>query len=359
MDSPEYVPQLCVWELTLKCNMRCRHCGSVAGKARTNELTVNECMEVAQQLVDLGCQQVSFIGGEVFFYNGWERIARALSDCGLDINIITNGYLINKNKDSIDSNALAQIKYARLANVGISIDGMAESHNYIRNVPDSFEKALNALDVLREEGIPTGVITSLVDSNVEDLEPLYNLLVEKGVTIWQIQIVAPMGNMSGKKEQLINPSKMPLITKFVREKRFDQKMEIFAADNVGYFDENELYMRSRPGEYCTWQGCQAGMSVVGIDSAGNISGCESLKAPEFIEGNLREESLYDIWNKEGNFAYNRNFDASMLTGACKDCDKGSICRGGCRGACYFTTDHKYENPYCCYPNKQVKRVNIG
>ena len=64
---------------------------------------------------------------------------------------------------------------------------------------------------------------------------------------------------------------------------------------------------------------------------GNIKGCESLYSDEFIEGNLREESLSEIWYKEDNFAYNRNFDISMLTGSCKGCDKGAICRGGQRG----------------------------
>lgn len=350
------IPKSCVWELTLKCNMHCRHCGSVAGFARGNELTLSECLHVADQIIDIGIEQITLIGGEVFFYDGWEHIARKLSDAGLDVNIITNGYMIShklRNPDEYKQ-IMAQIKYAGLSNVGISIDGMKDNHNYIRNVQDSFMRAREALYSLHDEGIPTAVVTSLVDRNFSDLNDLYEMLVEKGVTIWQLQIVTPMGNMTNKKDQLIKPSKIPLITKFIREKRFDGKMEIFAGDNIGYFDENEMYIRCRPNQLCTWQGCQAGLSVIGIDSVGNVRGCESLNAPEFIEGNLRGELLEDIWNKEGAFAYNRNFSADMLTGACKACDKGEICRGGCRGACYFTTDNKYENPYCCYPKKANK-----
>jgi radical SAM protein with 4Fe4S-binding SPASM domain len=352
MISNNYVPKACVWELTLKCNMHCRHCGSVAGNARGNELTLSESLHVADQIIDIGCEQITLIGGEVFFCDGWEHIARKLSDAGLDVNIISNGYLIAKEMNPFSYNPiLAQIKYAGLSNVGISIDGLQENHNYIRNVHNSYQEALCALYTLKSENIPTAVITSLVDINFGDLEGIYKVLCEFGVTIWQLQIVTPMGNMTNKKDQLIKPSKIPLITKFIREKRFDGKMEIFAGDNIGYFDENELYIRCRPSNLCTWQGCQAGLSVMGIDSVGNVRGCESLNAPEFIEGNLRGELLEDIWNKEGAFAYNRNFDAGMLTGACKACDKGEICHGGCRGACYFTTDNKYENPYCCYPKK--------
>ena len=125
---------------------------------------------------------------------------------------------------------------------------------------------------------------------------------------------------------------------------------MYAGDNIGYYDENELYLRSSPGIIALWQGCQAGLNVVGIDSVGNVKGCESLYADKFIEGNLREESLEEIWYKEGNFAYNREFDVSQLTGTCAGCDKGAICRGGCRASCYFTTGSLFENKYCCYPH---------
>jgi radical SAM protein with 4Fe4S-binding SPASM domain len=316
----------------------------MAGKARENELTVDECLNVAEQLVKLGCKQVTFIGGEVFLYKGWEIIARRLTENGIYVNIITNGFLLGDEQ-------IAQIKYARLVNIGISLDGMQDNHNNIRNVNTSFDKVMEAFDVLNRERIPVAVVTSLINKNFEDLWPIYDLLVENDIQLWQIQIVNPMGNMVDKKSFLLDPSKVPLVTKFIREKRSEQKVMIYAGDNIGYFDENELYLRSQPGTVYEWFGCQAGLRVVGIDSIGNVKGCESLYSDEFIEGNLREESLSEIWNKEGNFAYNRAFDVSMLTGSCKGCDKGAICRGGCRGACYFTTDSKFENPYCCYPGK--------
>jgi MoaA/NifB/PqqE/SkfB family radical SAM enzyme len=240
MSANKYKPEFCVWELTLKCNMKCRHCGSMAGKARENELTVNECLDVAEQLIVHRCKQVTLIGGEVFLYNGWEKIAKRLTESGLDVNLITNGFLHGDEQ-------IAQIKYARLANVGISLDGMEDKHNNIRNVSNSFEKVVKAFDTFNKEGIEISVITSLIDSNFKDLHHIYDLLVEKSVKVWQIQIVTPMGNMADKRSLLLDPSKVPLITKFIREKRNEQKIRIYAGDNIGYFDENELYIRNLPG----------------------------------------------------------------------------------------------------------------
>ncbi len=338
-------PEECVWELTLQCNMRCIHCGSTAGKARKNELTVNECLGIADQLLDLGCRHVCFIGGEVFLYKGWENIARTLVEGGALVNIITNAFLFGD--DQID-----QINYAQLANVGISVDGMEKNHNKIRNVNTSFKRVLKAFERLRKEDIPIAVVTSLLDFNVGDLEPLYELLIENTVSIWQIQIATGMGNLAEQERFLLDPAKVPLITQFIRKRRSEEStLVVYAGDNIGYYDENELYLRSSPGILAPWQGCQAGLKVVGIDSVGNVKGCESLYADTFIEGNLREESLEEIWYKEGNFAYNREFDVSQLTGACAGCDKGVICRGGCRASCYFTTNSLFENKYCCYPKK--------
>ena len=137
----DYVPKNCVWELTLKCNMKCIHCGSSAGQARNNELSLKECLGVADQLIDLGCQYLTFIGGEIFLYDGWEKIARKLSEGGVDVNIITNAHLFGDDQ-------IEQIRYAKLGNVGISLDGMEASHNRIRNSKTSFQRVMKAIDRL-------------------------------------------------------------------------------------------------------------------------------------------------------------------------------------------------------------------
>ena len=337
---------MCVWELTLRCNMRCIHCGSAAGKAREDELTVDECLMVADDLLSLGCRQVTFIGGEVFLYRGWERVARRLSEGGALVNIITNGFLLGDAQ-------LEQIRYAQLSNVGISIDGMEANHNRIRDVETSFERVLDALKRLRREEVSIGVVTSLLDFNFYDLEQMYKLFVEQVVSVWQLQIATAMGSMEGNKDLLLDPAKVPEVIKFIKDKRVQGEILVYAGDDIGYYDENELCIRSPPGTLCIWQGCQAGLRAVGIDSVGNVKGCESLYADRFSEGNLRQESLAEIWYGEGRFAYNRQFDVSMLEGVCAGCDRGEVCRGGCRGSSYFTSGALYENIYCCYPDRRT------
>ena len=50
-------PRACVWELTLACNLRCKHCGSFAGSRREREFDLEESLRVADELAALGCRR--------------------------------------------------------------------------------------------------------------------------------------------------------------------------------------------------------------------------------------------------------------------------------------------------------------
>jgi len=334
-----YLPQNCVWELTLGCNMACLHCGSSAGKRRDDELSPDECLGVAGELLDLGCRSVTLIGGEVFLYRGWERIARRLSDGGAGVNIITNGFLLGDEQ-------IEQIKSAQLTNVGISLDGMEENHDRIRGVRTSFRRVLKAFERLNREDVPIAVVTTLLDFNLADLEPMYDLLVAHGVAGWQLQLASGMGNLSDDRELFLKPERVPDITRFIKDKADDSRLTVMAGDNIGYFDAHERHLRNTPWKFGHWGGCQAGLSVIGIDSNGAVKGCESLYDPCFIEGNVRSETLAEIWNRPEGFAYNRQFDPKQLEGRCVLCDHAAECRGGCRGYNYFMTGSPFRNASC-------------
>jgi radical SAM protein with 4Fe4S-binding SPASM domain len=168
-----------------------------------------------------------------------------------------------------------------------------------------------------------------------------------------------MGNATGhKNEVLISPDDILTITEFIRKKRLEQNMRIFAGDNIGYYDENEMYLRNEPGKLCFWNGCNAGISAIGIDSDGDVKGCQSLYSKKFVEGNLRNESIESIWNNPDNFSYNRKFKTEYLNGNCEACDKGLICKGGCRASNYFITGDLFSNYYCNH-NKEIPAFAQG
>lgn len=332
----------CLWELTLKCNLNCIHCGSVAGTVRKQELTLDECLRVADEIVNLNCKELTFIGGEIFLYPGWEKIAGYLSKHGIIVNLMSNGFRIGKNE-------IEQIRYANLSNVGISLDGTEMIHNQIRGNKHSFSRIQQAFNFLNEAKIPIGVVTSLLALNYQCLEEIYKILIKNNVNLWQIQLVNPMGNMADKKELILNRKHLPDLIDFISEKNKDKYMLVVAADNVGYYyNDNETHIRGTKAPVCFWEGCSAGTTSVFIDSVGNVKGCGALYDEKFIEGNVKNISLAKIWNNKNNFSYNRKFKTDMLSGHCKNCDVGSVCKGGCRASNYFMTKSLYENAFCAH-----------
>lgn len=343
VEAPARSILIANWELTLKCTLNCVHCGSRAGKARPNELCLDECYRVADQLVSLGCKNLTLIGGEVFLFKGWEKLAAYLTDNGLVVNIVTNGYILGELE-------IDKIRQAGLFNVGISMDGMETNHNQIRGRGDAFQRLKNSLDLLRQHGIATGVITTLMQSNFNDLEAMYTFLIKRGVQVWQLQLASPMGNLADQEDVTLSPLQVKQVIEFIRGKSREREMIVLAADSIGYFDDNETYIRGNSSPICYWGGCSAGISSVFIDSIGNVKGCGALYDDIFIEGNLRERSLGEIWNDPGGFAYNRKFSPDQLTGRCKGCGAGDLCRGGCRSSNYFTTGSLFSNAYCSRNN---------
>ena len=326
----------CVWEITLACCFSCKYCGSKGGKARENELSTQECLDVADQLAELGCRRVSMIGGEVFMRKDWKQIVKRLTDNGIAVNIISNGFIFT---DEI----INELRALKVESVSISLDGPKAVHDKYRQ-EGSFDRAVKALDALCAGGIFTSVISTLNSENAMLLDETYELLKRYPIFAWQLQACSPMGNAAnGGIDYRFD---MGEVISFVSRNVIGAPFAIGVADNIGYFTREEGYVRGNLSGKAVFKGCSAGIEAIGIDSIGNVRGCESMYDECFNEGNLREKSLRDIWENPDGFAYNRQFSAEKLTGRCAECPEGPYCAGGCRSYNHFVHGKLYESPFC-------------
>lgn len=338
----KYYPKYGVWELTLACNMRCLHCGSAAtGKKRKDELDTPQALDLADQLGQLGAERITLSGGELFLREDWHLIAERLKKNKVQVSLITNGYFIKENIDKIK-------KLLPLDTVGISIDGVEKTHNRIRRVSDSFQRSAESFRLLKNIGSKTTAITSVSKLNINELDEIHEILKELKVDAWQMQMVFLGGRMRKRPEDCPDPGDMKKTAEFIARARKTSPILVYPADCIGYYTQIEKQIRKDP-----WQGCHAGLLVIGIEANGNVKGCLSL-APEisegnpFVEGNIKEKSLIEIWNKPGGFSYNRNFNLRRVKGLCRKCQYLKHCRCGCKSTAYFFHDTVYSNKYCIY-----------
>lgn len=347
----KYQPMTAVWEVTMGCNMRCGHCGSSCAEALPEELTSKEALDLCDEIAQLGLRWITLSGGEPLTRKDIHHLVARLSRNGVSVNIITNGWLLEKE-------VAERLKKSGIATVAISIDGTREIHNQIRR-QDAFEHAEDAFRILKELGIKTGAVTTITNQNIKILDELKEELIRIGVDSWQVQLGLPMGNMQTKTDWLLQPAQMEEIIQFCYETAKEGRIKICPADCIGYYTKKEMEIKKifyHTDHASLWDGCNAGIRGFGILHNGDILGCTSIRDRQYIEGNIRERSLREIWEDEENFKWRREMTKDKLSENCRNCAYGSKCLGGCPNTRLTINGDIYsENQYCAY-NQKMKSL---
>jgi radical SAM protein with 4Fe4S-binding SPASM domain len=345
----EFAPRYVVWELTLKCDLACRHCGSRAGKAREEEFTLEEARDLAVQLGEMGAIEVTFIGGEAYLHPDWPQIVRAVADAGVRCTMTTGAR-------ALDGAMCRRAAAAGMAGISVSIDGMESTHDTLRAVPGSWDKAVSSLGHIRDAGIAPFANTQINRLNIGELEELSEVLLQGGIKAWQVQLTGPMGRAADRPEWLLQPydmlelvPRLALLAKRLRK----QGCRMNAANNLGYFGPYEKDIRIDH-----WKGCAAGRHVLGIESNGDVKGCPSLPSGPYVGGNLRRQSLQEIWDAAPELAFARERGTEELWGRCKGCYYAEVCKGGCSWTAHTLLGRRGNMPYCHHRAEELQRNGL-
>lgn len=336
-------PGCAVWEITLACNLNCFHCGSAAGKKRSDELSTEEAFDLCKELKEIDCKGVALMGGEPLLRPDWPDISNRVHELGMELSIITNGWLGPNDK------VTQQIVDISPECITVSLDGgEASVHDMIRGVDGSFKRATAALERYASLGLPTTAITTVHKLNLNQLVTIRDYLRKIGVA-WQIQMATPFGRL--ERHHVLSPEEYYSVAMFIAStsKLYSKEILVAGAHDMGYFSDilPELQVKD-------WQGCQAGISTLGIQSNGNILGCLAL-GDDFIEGNVRERPLPEIWYDETAFAFARHYKKEDVKAQCGRCAFKERCGGGCSSVSYSMTGDIHQDPYCVrYIEKSMK-----
>ncbi|MHC5860623.1 nif11-class peptide radical SAM maturase 3 [Nostoc sp.] len=334
-----------VWEITLKCNLACQHCGSRAGHTRTNELSTAEALDLVKQMAEVGITEVTIIGGEAFLRPDWLEIAQAITKAGMLCGMTTGGY-------GITLDTARRMKEAGIGVVSVSVDGLEATHDRLRGKQGSWQWAFKTMSHLKEAGIPFGCNTQINRLSAPEFPQIYGHLRDAGVFAWQIQLTVPMGNAADNTDILLQPYELldlyPMIAR-VAERAKREGVQVQPGNNIGYYGPYERLLRGGDA-WSFWQGCSAGLSALGIEADGAIKGCPSLPTTAYTGGNIRDYSLRTIIEETEELRFNLGADTpkgtSHLWGFCKTCEFAELCRGGCSWTAHVFFDKRGNNPYC-------------
>lgn len=335
-----------VWELTLKCNLNCVHCGSRAGAKRPRELTTAEALDLVEQLAEVGIREVSMIGGEAFLRPDWLDIARAIKAAGMRLTMVTGGF-------GVGPKMADKMAEAGFTGVSVSLDGLREQHNLLRGRDKSYDWCFKAFRAIKAAGMKCSANTQINRMSAPQLAQIFALLSAEELFSWQLQFTVPMGNAADRPELLMQPYELkevfPLIH-YLWMRGVEERPYVYPANNVGYFGPYERRFRTMMGEetdsFGFWSGSMAGVLTLGIEADGTIKADPSLPTDDYAGGNIRDKSLRELIYEADELTFNDQFDNHHLWGFCKGCEFGEVCRGGDTWTAHVFFDRMGNNPYC-------------
>ncbi len=343
----KYLLECAVWEITLKCNLSCLHCGSSAGEKRKTELDTSQALKICSDLKDAGCLSVALMGGEPFLRADFWDIAARIRELGMDLSVITNGTIFKED-------FFEKLKSLSPRAVAVSIDGAKkETHERIRGVNGCYEKSWKFINFALRAGLPVSVITTVSKLNIGELKEMSEQLMDKKIA-WQIQTAGSEGERFSK-EYLLDREEFYGVGVFIdwlRKTYSPYRLPVIGAHDLGYYSFflNDLSI------YGQWPGCQAGRSVIGIRSNGDILPCLSINDDRFAAGNALKTSISELWNNDRFWEAFRNFKKNDTGENCSSCDKFEECMGGCCEMSLMKTG-KIRNDFYCF--RSIEKENFS
>lgn len=322
-----------LWDLTSRCNLRCRHCVVSAGEECTDELDLSDCFRLIDEFADFKIGQLILSGGEPMIRKDFFDIAEYAASKGILLQIATNGTLI----DEEGAQRLASIG----ARTQVSLDSsIAATHDDFRQSPGSWQKTINGIKLLVKAGVPVTLAAAVTTMNIDNIPELYELGKELGVTTFRILPFVPSGRGKEAMDLEVQPARMRELTEFLLEKRESDSLTIAPM-------EFECTFRPPPEQDMDPDmriGCDGAIGYCTVTSKGDVLPCNYFEGAD-VE-NVKDRSFRWIWDNSRFLNYFRSLKASDMKGECSKCQWLPVCRGSCIAANFTRQDIFQANCHC-------------
>jgi len=344
---------LVAWEITRSCNLSCAHCrASSNNEPYRDELTIDECFRLVDDIVKVGKPIIILTGGEPLFRPDVLEIAKYAVGKGLRVVMGTNGTLVSEKLAS-------KLKGVPISRLAVSLDfPTPRLQDQFRGKPGAYREALTGIENARRAGIEIQINSTITRLNVEYLANLLDLSLEIGAVAFHPFFLVPTGRGQGLRDQELSSHEYEETLKWICEKQIELGDRLFFkptdAPHYMRIARQRLGSLAEPLVGCQpmhriTRGCLAGTGFCFVSHLGNVQGCGYL---DVVAGNVKEKPFPEIWYDSILFKDLRNL--SNLKGKCGACGYKRIC-GGCRARAYEATgDYLKAEPYCIYEPEGMK-----
>ncbi len=349
-----------IWNLVRRCNLTCKHCYSIsADKDFPGELDFESVCRVMDDLHRFRVPVLILSGGEPLLRPDIFAIASRAKEKGFYVALSTNGTLIGQGN-------IKAIEAVGFDYVGISIDGMRETHDAFRRKRGAFDASMHGLRLCRDRGIKVGLRFTMTEENAADLPALLQLMEEEGVEKFYFSHLnyAGRGNRNRETDAFFDTTRWAMDLLFQRaleDVQAGKETEFVSGNN----DADGVYllhwvMRRFPPQaehlrlkLVQWGGNSSGVNVANIDNLGNVH--PDTMWWHYNLGNVKERPFSEIWRDTGDpIMAGLKSSPRKIGGRCGRCGYSDICGGNTRvRALQLTGDPWAEDPGCYLTDREI------
>ena len=344
-----------IWNLIRRCNLTCKHCYSIsADRDFPGELSTEEVFAVMDDLKAFGVPVLILSGGEPLLRPDVFEISQRAKALGFYVGLSSNGTLI----DTHNIGAIAALGYDY---VGISIDGMRETHDRFRRRQGAFDASLRGIRLCREHGIKVGLRFTLTRDNAAELPDLLALMADEEIDKFYLSHL----NYAGRGNRNRRSDAVHRTTREAMDRLFEAAWRDAtggAPDReyvTGNNDADGVYLlhwtaRRFPArvahlraKLAQWGGNSSGVNVANIDNLGVVH-------PDtfwwhYPLGNVRERPFSEIWRDPRDALMSGlRQQPRPVKGRCGACGYLDVCGGNTRVRAHRTTGDPWAEDPACY-----------
>ena len=343
--------------LTSGCNLRCRHCWIAPGghqEAVQNDrhLSMDLFCSILRQADSIGCRSIKLTGGEPLLHPRIDEMLDQIRDLGFSLNVETNGTLCTPQ-------LAEKIAVCKDVFVSVSLDGTDRAtHDWIRGVGGSFERAVSGIRTLVDAGVRPQLILSVLKKNRAQIEPFVEMAVSLGASSVKLNVVQPVARAKNLYE-----SGLALDIRALLDIGAWVEGSAFASAGIPVLYHHPPAFRplgrmfGTQGDGCSTCGI---LGILGVLADGSYALCGiGQTVPELIFAHAESSELKEVWETTTLLNEIRQGLPNRFKGICRDCLMKEQCLGSCIAHNYYRSGDLWAPFWYCEEAQRIGRFPVS
>jgi AdoMet-dependent heme synthase len=333
------------WEVTRACALACRHCRAEAMPvADPLQLSFDSGIAFLRQITEFGAPlpQLILTGGDPLARPDLFELIDEAHRLGIGVSITPAA------TPALTRDVLVRLREHSVEGLGLSLDGSSAGlHDFIRGVPGTFDRTIEAMRWAAEIGMPLQVNTLVSAETAHDIPAVYELLKSATVARWSLFFLISVGR--GKVLQPLSPVEGEKLMSWVYDTSHVAPFIVATTEAPSYRRVALERMRAegmtadaiKTSRAYRSFGIRDGHGIVFVSHTGEI--CPAGFLP-LVVGNVRRDRLAEVYRNAP--AFRSLHDPTTFEGHCGTCQYHALC-GGSRARAFEATGNALASDPLC------------